>query len=350
MRRMGRKPSLLLPLLALALLLGLAVGAHPMGRSAATAAPVAGEGDRIAATGDLILQPGDVVEHNASALLGRVEVPAGAEVKHDVIAPNGEVIIGGKVGHDVTALNGDITLLSTAEIGNDVKAVNGRVTREPGATVGGAVTMTTEETPPEEGSGIVGFVLRLLFNIVLGVVFVAAGTLVVLAWPRQTGRVVAVLEGSPKAAVGVGLVTSIFILPVAALLSGLLVITLIGIVLLPVLWIGLFVAWLFGMVVVGLWVGRRVSDSGHLPAARGSLLLTAAVGLALVALTLTLLAAVLPLLGWLLIYFLGFLGSGAAILSRLGVQAGGRHGAGAPRHTHPLSPPPAWPPSDRQAS
>jgi hypothetical protein len=110
------------------------------------------------------------------------------------------------------------------------------------------------------------------------------------------------------------------------------------------------VAWLFGMVVVGLWVGRRVSDSGHLPAARGSLLLTAAVGLALVALTLTLLAAVLPLLGWLLIYFLGFLGSGAAILSRLGVQAGGRHGAGAPRHTHPLSPPPAWPPSDRQAS
>ncbi|HUS15942.1 MAG TPA: hypothetical protein VM536_13130 [Chloroflexia bacterium] len=324
-----------LPLVAFAILLGIAVSSQQHA------------GDRFAGNGDLVLLPGEVVEHDAVALNGRVVVPQGARVGHDVRTANGAVEIDGQVDHDVTTLNGSVQLGPHARIGHEVTAANGTIQKDPAAQVGGrAVAAPAPPAAPGLG-GVLGFVLRLLINLVLGTIFVAVGTLAVLAWPRQVGRVTSVLEGTPWAAVGVGVISAIFMPPVVLLLSLILVITIIGIPVALVLWTALFVGWLYGMVAVGLWAGRRIADSGRLPAARNSLLLTALVGLVSLSIMLLLLDVIASWLAWPAAYLLGCIGLGAVVLSRLGVAGHlpRRAPATGPRATHPLSPP-----SDRIAS
>jgi hypothetical protein len=353
--RRARRHSLLLPLLVVALFLGAAV-AWQQESSVAQAQPVlpvppAGEGDRIVPEGNLVLTSTEVIEHDVYVVSGKAVIPDGAEVKHDVTVLSGDIVIAGHVGHDVKALNGNITLADTAVVGNDVTALNGTIEQDSKAQVGGHVH---SEQHPAAGrdpvSAVVSFVLRLLANLVLGVVFVTVGTLAVLAWPRQTGRVVTVLETTPWAALGVGVLTGVLILPVAGLLSVILAITIVGIVLIPVLWLAVGVGWLYGAVVVGLWAGRRLAESGRLPAARNSLLVTAIAGLGVVALACALLTSTVAWIGWPVSYFLGFIGLGAVVLSRLGVSGHAqRTGGPPPRVTHPLTMPQAGP-SDRRAS
>jgi hypothetical protein len=345
----------LLPLLAVALFLGAAV-AWQQESSVAQAQPVlpippAGEGDRIVPEGNLVLTSTQVVEHDVYVVSGDATIEAGAEVKHDVTVLSGDIVIAGHVGHDVKALNGNITLADTAVVGNDVTALNGTVERADGAKVGGQVRIEHKPAASRDPLGAIGsFVLRLLANLVLGVVFVTVGTLAVLAWPRQTGRVVMVLETTPWAALGVGVLTGVLILPVAGLLSVILAITIVGIILIPVLWLAVGVGWLYGAVVVGLWAGRRVAESGRLPAARNSLLVTAIAGLGMVAVACALLTSTVAWIGWPVSYFLGFIGLGAVVLSRLGVSGNSRRTGGLPpRVTLPLTLPQSGS-SDRRAS
>jgi len=323
---------LLLPLLACALLLGLAVESRQEAAHAGPQQPipVAGEGDRVVANGDLTLTVGEVVEHNAGALFGNIVVPAGAEVKNDVSAAHGNITIGGKVGHDVVA-TGNVTLLAGAEVGHDVRVTDGTIQRDPKAKVGGELYSDGPISPtPNREGGLLGGILSLLGNLALGVVFVGLGTLLVLAAPKQIGRVVTTLEIAPWPTVAVGVITGLFLLPVLGLASLILVITVVGILLLPFLWLAVGLAWAGGLVVTGLWAGRRLAESGHLPAAEGSLLITAAAGMGVLAGLLAILSAVLPWLGGPLTYFLGFIGCGAALLSRLGSH---------PRATRPLETP-----------
>jgi hypothetical protein len=353
--RRSPRHTLLLPLLAVALFLGATV-AWQQETSVAQAQPVlpvppAGDGDRIVPEGDFVLTTTQVVEHDVYVVSGNATIEEGAEVKHDVTVLSGDIVIAGRVGHDVKALNGNITLTDSAVVGADVTALNGTVERATGAQVTGKVH---SEQHPAAGQNpladLVNFILRLLAYLVLGVVFVTVGTLAVLAWPRQTGRVVTVLEGTPWSALGVGLLTGVLILPVAGLLSVILAITIVGIILIPVLWLAVGVCWLYGAVVVGLWAGRRLAESGRLPAARNSLLVTAIAGLGVVALACALLTSTVAWIGWPVSYFLGFIGLGAVVLSRLGVSGQAqRTGDPPPRVTHPLTMPQAGP-SDRRAS
>ncbi len=326
------RTRLLLPLLLGALLLGGAVeGRHETAHAGADQPiAVAGDGDRVVANGDLTLNSGEVVEHNASALFGNITVSAGAEVKHDVSAAHGNITIGGKVGHDVVA-TGNVTLLAGAEVGHDVRVTNGTIQRDPAAKVGGELYSDAESSSANDNEGgLLGGVLSLLGNLALGVVFVGLGTLLVLAAPKQIGRVVTTLEIAPWPTVAVGVITGLFLLPVLGLASLILVITVIGILVLPFLWLAVGLAWAGGLMVTGLWAGRRLAESGHLPAAEGSLLITAAAGMGVLAGLLAILSAVVPWLGVPLTYFLGFIGCGAALLSRLGSH---------PRATRPLEAP-----------
>jgi len=290
-----------------------------------------------------------VVEHDAVALAGKVVVPAGALVKHDVLTSNGSIEIAGTVDHDVRAVGGDVTLDSTAVVGNDVTVSGGSIHEARGAQVGGTKSIVPGEKPrTEHDGGLLGWILGLLIDVVLAVVFIAVGTLVVLVWPRQANQAVTSLEHAAWASTAVGILTGILIIPVTILLSGILAITIVGIILIPFLWLGLLALWFAGLITVGLWAGRRLADSGRLPVARGSLLVTAAVGMGIIAGLPLLLGAVIPWLTWPLVYFLGFVGLGAMVLNRFsnGISLPHLGGHALPNHTRPLQ----TPPSDRRAS
>jgi len=151
------------------------------------------------------------------------------------------------------------------------------------------------------------------------------------------------LNAEPAPALVVGLITALLLFPVAALIAVILTITFVGIVLLPVLALLVLGALLFGFVVAGHWLGKRIHDTarhgalaqdglnGHPTPA---LVLEVIIGAAVILGSVFVPALFLPpwasimLLG--VVYLVSCLGIGAAILSRFGTLAPAR------RHRHAI--------------
>ena len=108
-------------------------------------------------------------------------------------------------------------------------------------------------------------------------------------------------------------------------------ISLVGVILLPVLAVGVVVVWLFGLVTTGAWLGKRVHEATHHEAYLNPLpmplqvLMGMAVVLGAAFLPTLLLRGPIPALMSGLIYFAGCVGLGAAILSRFGSLAPPKH-------------------------
>jgi hypothetical protein len=135
----------------------------------------------------------------------------------------------------------------------------------------------------------------------------------------------------PGPSVVVGLITALLLFPLAAFAAVILTITFVGIVLLPLLALAVLGVLLFGFVVAGHWLGKRIHDTigagalspnglnGHNTPA---LALEVIVGTAVILGCVFVPAMFLPpwasimLLG--VVYLVSCLGVGAAILSRFG--------------------------------
>jgi hypothetical protein len=137
----------------------------------------------------------------------------------------------------------------------------------------------------------------------------------------------ATLETAGGPSLVVGLIAAGLLGPVIAMVSFVLMITVVGWALVPVV-LGVAGAVLvFGLVIASLWVGRRVYDTAHsgpldkIPPLMFQMLL----GLAVLLLCVAVPAALLP--GWIgmlllgLLYVAACIGLGAAILSRFGTLA-----------------------------
>lgn len=132
---------LLFAALAASLLALPALAAPPDGEGTHVRCDVtAGPGDRLVAEGDLVVQPGEVVE--------------------DAIALHGDVIVrkGGKVNGDALSLDGSIRIESGAEVGKSAVAFGGKVLPERDALVKGSRISVgakgTVELVGDDGDGL----------------------------------------------------------------------------------------------------------------------------------------------------------------------------------------------------
>lgn len=73
-------------------------------------------------------------------LQGRVEVPAGREIRGDVAVLRGPVEIGGTIRGSLVVINGDLTLLAGAEVEGDVIVLGGGIEAAAGTVAGGAAS------------------------------------------------------------------------------------------------------------------------------------------------------------------------------------------------------------------
>jgi predicted flap endonuclease-1-like 5' DNA nuclease len=298
------------------------VGMLPRPVFAQEPAPVFGQPVRVA--------DGETFRGDLVAFGGPVTVEGGGTVDGDVVAFGGPIDVAGRITGDVVALGGPVELRETARVEGDVVLMGGPLNRHSGAVVMGSVThgfrfgdfprfrvplsppgpsFTPEGLAPQGRSGIVSFLLALL-----GIAFRAAGLaaialLVVIFIPDQTHRVKRLTVSQPIASIGVGLLTVL----VAALLLGVLIITICGIPVAVVLGLALVVAVVYGWIALGLMVGEQLLAG--LNTRRPLPMVAAVVGVILI----TLLSA-LPCLGWIVSFIGGAWGLGAVVLSRGGTR------------------------------
>jgi uncharacterized RDD family membrane protein YckC len=262
------------------------------------------------------------------------ELRAGDRAR-EVVVVFGSATIAGEVDRDVVVVFGAVRLLSTARIRGSLVATGGGVTIEDGATVGRdfVVTAGGVDAPPafhpggdyvivglpgmaRQGEAVVPFFTRglmwgrlivpslpWLWMVVAVIVLVYLAISLLFDRPIRACR--DVLVARPLSAFLVGLLVLILIGPV----SFILVVSVIGIPVVPFLVCGLFIAGLLGKVGVTRWLGSSIVAETE-PGSRGQAVRSFFIGTAVI-----LLAYMVPVLGVLTWAVGGMFGLGAATLA-----------------------------------
>lgn len=287
---------------------------------------------------------------------GRDYTLAEGETAREVVVTGGEAVIEGTVSRDVVSVGGKAQVGPAAEIGGDLVVVAGSLKISPGAAVGGDVVVIGGSMDAPDGFEPGGDLVS-LFSLADGAPFgevlswitsglfmgrpivpslpwvwvvVLVAALFYLAinfiFERPVRDCSAVLTDKPLTTFLVG----VLVLLLSGPLTGLLMVSIIGILAVPLLWFALLLAGLFGRAGVFRWIGGRVmaemSPGDRLEATRS-------MAIGMVAICLVYMA---PLLGFLAWTAVGVLGVGAAATT---LYAGFRreHPALPPSESHPAA-------------
>lgn len=219
-----------------------------------------------------------------------------------VVVEPGQVVDG-----DLTVIFGDATIAGVVE--GDVNVVGGTYDARPGAVVTGHVNqvggdVTQAVVPWAPSDSVYGpfvpdhrLLWRLSWNLLALLVF--------LIFPRRTRMVLDRLERHPGLSAAAGVIGSIAIVPLAVLLA-------ITILLIPLIFIEMIfvLASVFlGTAALSLLVGRRLCELVS-PSTTPSPLVALLAGSALITA-----AELVPVVGTLVLVFVGLIGLGATILS-----------------------------------
>ncbi len=241
---------------------------------------------------------------------------ANGPVGDSAVAVLGSTYVNGKVGDTVVAVLGNVELGPEADVGGDVVVVGGTLTRDPKAVVHGDVSNVA--LPGLFGDvgwlrswfyeclfygRLLAFKPGLAWAWMVGFVALGLYVLIALAFRRGVEKCGQTLETRP----GYSLLTALLTVLLSPVAIVLLIVTGVGIFLVPFIAAGMFVAALFGKVVILAWIGRRFTKLlGDGPLAHP------AVGTMIGGLLMLLLYTV-PVLGILLFKLLGWLGMGVVI-------------------------------------
>lgn len=258
---------------------------------------------------------------------------AEGELASEVAVFGGDLVIEGTVEGDVAVIGGAARLAGTAEIGGDLAVIGGPLTVEDGAVIAGdfAVIGGRIEAPPDFAPGgdhveinpfggsraleaILawlpgGFLLgrpivpTLLWTWGFVLVFALVYLAINLVCARPVRQCVETLSEKPLTTFLVGVLVLLLIGPV----TGLLMVSIIGLPVVPLLWLTFLLLGLFGKAGVFRWLGAMIlpedSDGGRLVAAR-----SLGIGIAAICLF-----YMVPVLGFAVWTAAGVFGLGAAV-------------------------------------
>jgi uncharacterized RDD family membrane protein YckC len=199
------------------------------------------------------------------SVLGNTRVTG--PVSEAAVAVMGTTYVDSKVGENVVAVMGNVELGPHADVGGDVVAVGGELIRDPAAVVHGDVQDVAMFGKMGGFEWLHSWVHHCLllgrplafapgigwaWTLALG--FLALYLLIALVFPKNVIDCVRTMETRP----GRTVLASIFTFILKPIVFLLLVVTAIGIILVPFLAFALFIAGIFGKAVVLAWLGRRV--------------------------------------------------------------------------------------------
>lgn len=237
-------------------------------------------------------------------------VPANTQVEN-VVVFGANARISGRVLGEVVSIGGSVYLDSTAIVDGTTVAIGGTVEVSPGAQVYGEQVSVGLGSlgslwPQIAPFRLTGMRYNFALSRLLTVVFL--GCIVYWLFQKPIERVAATVNFNPSKATLFGLLTYLAVIPLTILF----VITILGLPLIPILWLLVFVARFIGQVALGLLAGRWLAPHLNLE--------TSELALTVLGLTVLALVSFLPIIGGLASLFYGLVGFGAAIWSRLGTK------------------------------
>ena len=267
------------------------------------------------ATGDVLVFGGGAsitgsVYGNVIAFGGGPRLESG-EVKSDIVGFGGGATVDSLVGGNIISFGGSTSLLANAVVNGDIFTVGGSLNRSAGAVVNGSVNSPLNMNLSWTGSSLPGltFFGFSLFRIWSLLVVVLLGWLIYARLPKHVTQVANTMTLDPAKAVIFGFIGYLAIVPLMLLM----VVTIVGIPLVPVLLMAVAVGRLLGQIALGL-------VAGHWLAARLNLE-TASVAVVLFGLTTLGMLSLVPGIGFALSLFYGLVGFGAVLRSRFGTKS-----------------------------
>lgn len=228
----------------------------------------------------------------------------------------------GKIEKDIVGIGGLITLDETASVNGDVITLGAHLDKSKGALVLGDV-MDVSKAPfsfavpgeiniPKEYPNLFPEV-NYIWTTLKILLWSALAILVVLFVPKASNRVAQAFIKQPLIAVGLGLLTIVLAIPLAALFIITLILSPLGLFILLLL--GL--SWAFGLISIGLEIGKRfavlVKRDWADPVSAG-------LGTLFLMLVLNGANEMIPCIGWMLPAVVGMIGLGAVLMTRFGTQ------------------------------
>jgi hypothetical protein len=278
---------------------------------------------RVVLGGTYTLESGDTLDGDLAIFGGVATLEVESLVTGSVFVLGGNLDAHGQIDGDLVLLGGNANLLSTTWILGDVFTVGGHVNTA-GARIDGEFVMGENFVIPFDFDSFefrswegfpfetfrLSFRARVLSYLFTSFVMAALAIIVVLLFPKPADQVASTVIEQPAIAGGMGLLTCVVAVPLFIVMA-------ITICLLPVSFLGIVlfvVAWLYGMVAVGLEVGKRLLtalDQEYQP------IMAAGLGTLVVSLVLGGIGFI-PCVGWIGSFVVGMIGLGAVLLTRFG--------------------------------
>ncbi len=302
--------------------------------------------------GNYTLESGDTLDGDLVVFGGNVAIEEDALVRGSIVIFGGNITLDGTMTGDLVLIGGSGSMGARSVVEGDLVTIGGSLSRAEGSRVEGETrnepaieipAPTLPELPkatqapelptlPEVPQPHIFTPFGSTFGVLGQAVLIAAlAMLLALFMQPQMERVAQVFVRQPLVAGGVGLLTVM----VAPILMLLMLITIILILAIPILAMGIFLAWLFGIIAIGLEVGERFTRS---VGQDWSPTLTAGFGTFLLALVVQGLGMI-PCFGWLAPFVVGVTGVGAVALAMLEARDRPIVAAPAPGPDEPLPPP-----------
>jgi len=294
---------------------------------------------------DLTVVSGDTIPGDAVVINGNLDVLG--FVGGDVVCIGGELHISGYVNGDATVIGGNAEIESTAVIDGDLASIGGRISRAKGSKIKGETTSVSLPilrsllpfafkfiSPHKVGipyhpyvhpvaKRSIGFGVYLI-KVVALIVFIF---LIILFFKSGVERVSDAIENNFWKSVLAGFIGVLIIVPLTVLLA----VLIIGIPLIPLLWIATIAGMIFGFTSIAYTIGRVASRkkswndrSPYILALIGFLVIEIIAFLGhLVALpggAFAGIGGILKGLGFIISYLAWMIGLGGVILTRFGAK------------------------------
>jgi len=243
---------------------------------------------------------------------GNAVVILDTEEVNDAVAMFDNLTVNGVVLGDAVALGGDLLVTKTGHVHGDAASIFGRVVVEDGGVVdgqrislgSGALLGAFRGAPAVPQAWPIRLGSKLLTAGAQFLCFFLLGLLAVAIFPRRIAVVSEALAEHPIKAGAFGVLASIAWLPITLLL----VVTIVGIILIPFFWVAYPIFGFIGYVALALIIGRKLPTK-VIPTNTAVLAIGAGVIVAI---------GLIPVLGTLLWVLAGFFALGATLMTRFG--------------------------------
>jgi cytoskeletal protein CcmA (bactofilin family) len=222
-----------------------------------------------------------VIEGDLAVMGGMVDVTG--SIDGDVAVAGGNLNISGSINGDAAVFGGNVT--NQGIIDGDLFVVGGTVALDSGSIVTGDIAMVGGTVDKDDNARVLGEVESVesealrnilprisrvfrfpsiipgehvftgIFSVAALIVVFIMNLLVLLIFPRAIDRIVDMIQRNIWASVGIGVGIEILYIPIVVLL----VVSIIGIVLVPVFMLVVFLAMLFGFSALSLIAGMQIS-------------------------------------------------------------------------------------------